>query len=98
MKRVIVTVVLSLITYCSQVSSASKSEAFHVQQHKLFPRVLPVVGLQFDEKSGEIPYSFHYPYIYGYYYPETYGYSTSSEQEKECYTRFEDGTFFYQCD
>lgn len=98
MKRILMLAIFSCMMCCFRVvSSVFGAEAIISQQHKHAPKVLPVVGLQFDEKSGTVPYSFYYPYSYSYYYPDTFG-SKNTGQEEECYTRFENGTFFYQCD
>ncbi|WP_284441520.1 hypothetical protein [Chlamydia gallinacea] len=63
-------------------------------------QVIPVTGLQFQEKNDLPPYSFYYPYDYGYYYPDTFGSSATAngKEEEECYSRLENGIFFYYCD
>lgn len=61
-------------------------------------QVIPVTGLQFQEKNDLPPYSFYYPYDYGYYYPDTFGSSATANGKEECYSRLENGVFFYYCD
>ncbi|WP_100934121.1 hypothetical protein [Candidatus Chlamydia corallus] len=99
MKKIITLSVIFFATYCPQELSALTVVAVPLLESEGKVQVHPVVGLQFQEEEGSVPYSFYYPYDYGYYYPETYGYTKNTGQENRgCYTRFEDGTIFYECD
>ncbi|AAD19160.1 hypothetical protein CpB1062 [Chlamydia pneumoniae TW-183] len=99
MKKVVTLSIIFFATYCASELSAVTVVAVPLSEAPGKIQVRPVVGLQFQEEQGSVPYSFYYPYDYGYYYPETYGYTKNTGQEsRECYTRFEDGTIFYECD
>ncbi|SPN74128.1 hypothetical protein C10C_0996 [Chlamydia serpentis] len=99
MKKVITLSVIFSATCCVQTLNALNVVAVPLLEPSQKVEVRPVVGLQFEEHQGTVPYSFYYPYDYGYYYPDTYGYTKNAGQENRgCYTRFEDGTIFYECD
>ncbi|AHK63370.1 hypothetical protein BOKEGFJH_00497 [Chlamydia avium] len=91
--------VLKSFIYCylSCCFSLAVGENPRILESHSSVRVIPIVGLQFQENDNAAPYSFYYPYDYGYYYPDTYeGFASSGEEE--CYSRLENGIFFYYCD
>ncbi|WP_375793088.1 hypothetical protein O1W69_02960 [Chlamydia sp. 12-01] len=95
MKKMLLVLTCSL-SFCFSVAFGENSLA---SESASLVKAMPVSGLQFQEQNGHVPYSFYYPYEYGYYYPETYGgYTGTSRGDEDCYSRFEDGTFFYYCD
>ncbi|AAP05479.1 hypothetical protein [Chlamydia caviae] len=95
MKKMLLVLTYSL-SCCFSVAFA---ESFLASGCTSLVKAVPVSELHFQESTGHVPYSFYYPYEYEYYYPQTYGeYTGASRGNEDCYSRFEDGTFFYHCD
>ncbi|WP_348662956.1 hypothetical protein [Chlamydia vaughanii] len=95
MKKMLLVFACSYISCCVSLVFGENSRALESSSSV---KAVPVTGLQFQEQNGHVPYSFYYPYDYGYYYPDTYGQSNAAQNNEECYSRLENGTFFYYCD